>query len=241
MYYIMNYIVFNLTIAIIFIGCIVFFITTTCKKDQGVINGMMGKVTRFHFIPLLFFFVLTVLGEVVNKSYNHIKNFYDLNKAGIAIALIGLISMIIIYKFTVIKTEKWWINFFLKGSFSCFTIIFWYNVCYDIYYLRLADRETLRDREWLKECGVSFSIIFGLCCIIFSFIFKDILIAFLNILFYIGFSIYYFKIPEYARVDKDFNENGDGIVDIIILVFSIILFSYLVVGKIIERENEIKA
>ena len=85
MYYIMNYIVFNLTIAIIFIGCIVFFITTTCKKDQGVINGMMGKVSRFHFIPLIFFFAMTVLGELDSKASHHITQFYDISKVGIGI------------------------------------------------------------------------------------------------------------------------------------------------------------
>lgn len=151
--------------------------------------------------------------------------------------------MIIMYKFTEIKSEKWWAKFFLKGAFSCFVILFWYNFCYNIYYLRLADKDSsfLYDSEWQRGCGVSFSIIFGLCCIIFSFIFKDILMCFLNILFYIGFSIYYFNLPEVLRNTKQFNENGDGIVDMIILVFSIILFFYQIIEKIIEKDNEIKA
>jgi hypothetical protein len=62
--YISNYIFFNFAFAIIFIGCIVFFITTLFKKDQDVINGMTGKFSRFHFIPLLFAFVATILGEL---------------------------------------------------------------------------------------------------------------------------------------------------------------------------------
>ena len=65
--------------------------------------------------------------------------------------------------------------------------------------------------------------------------------CFLNILFYIGFSIYYFNLPEALRYTKQFNENGDGIVDMIILVFSIILFFYQIIEKIIEKDNEIKA
>ena len=65
--------------------------------------------------------------------------------------------------------------------------------------------------------------------------------CFLNILFYIGFSIYYFNLPEVFRYTEQYNENGDGIVDMIILVFSIILFFYQIIEKIIEKDNEIKS
>jgi len=238
MYYIMNYIVFNLIFTIISIGCIVFFITTLIKKDQEVINGIMGKITQFHFFPLLCYFGMTILGELGMKA-DHIEDFYKTDKAGIALSLIGLISMILIYVFTEIKSENWWANFFLKGTFSCLIILFWYNFCYDIYYLRLAVKEEEINYDWLKGCGIFFSILFGLCVIAFACAFKDILLSFLNILIYIGMSIYYFNYTEKERNTRQFNKNEDGIIDIMIMAFSIVLFFYLIIEKIMEKFKEI--
>ena len=124
-------------------------------------------------------------------------------------------------------------------------VLFWYDFCYDIYYVRIADREVILDLNWQKGCAVFFSILFGLSCVIFSFVFKDIMISFLNTLIYIGMSIYYFNILEDDRSTKDYNKNGDGVVDIIIAVFSIILFFYLIVDKLVDtdmrRKNQILA
>ena len=61
---IMVYIVFNFSYAIIFIGCVVFIIKTLIKKDQQIIEGMMGTISQFHFFPLLCAFVMTLLGEI---------------------------------------------------------------------------------------------------------------------------------------------------------------------------------
>ena len=240
MHYIMNYIVFNLIFAIIFIACIVFFITTIFKKDQEIINGMLGKFTRFHFFPLLCAFAMTVLGELGMKA-DDIPAFYTSDKVALPITLIGLISMIFIYIFTDLKSSKWWANYFLKnGAFSCLIVLFWYNFCYDIYYLRLANKKLLEDIVWRKGCGISLSIIFGLCNFIFALFFKDITISFLNALIYIGMSIYYFQLSEEDRSTKQFNKNGDGIVDIIITAFSLILFIYLIVDKMINFILEAK-
>jgi hypothetical protein len=233
--YISNYIFFNFAFAIIFIGCIVFFITTLFKKDQDVINGMTGKFSRFHFIPLLFAFVATILGEL-GMEEGDIEAFYTPNIIGLVIFLFGLISIIFIYIFTDLQSKNWWANFFLKnGAFSCLIILFWYNFCYDIFYVRLANKKLTKDDDWNKGCGIFFSVVFGLACLIFSFVFKDIIISFLNALIYFGLSKYYFQFSENDRQTKQYNKNGDGAVDIIILVFSIILFVYLIVEKIKNR------
>ena len=109
MYYIMNYIVFNFAFAIILIGCVVFFISMI-KKDQAIMNGMLGPITRFHFFPLLCGFILSVLGEL-GMEEGEIKEFYKVDKSGLAISLIGLISMVFIYVFTYLKSQNWWANF----------------------------------------------------------------------------------------------------------------------------------
>ena len=240
MHYIMNYIVFNFAFAIIFISCIIFLITLLFKNDEGVINGMFGKFSKFHFFPLLCCFGLDVFGELgINEG--DLEAFHAPDKAGLAISLVGLISMIFVYIFTDLKSNKWWVNFFLKnGAFSCLIVLFFYDFCYDVYYCRTATRNVDFDFEWLKGCGIFFSILFGLCCLIFSFAFKDIMISFMNILIYIGMTIHYFQIKEDTRSTKQYNRNGDGIVDVIILSFSIILFFYLLVDRLINKVLEIK-
>jgi len=240
MHYIMNYIVFNFAFAIIFISCIIFLITLLFKNDEGVINGMFGKFSKFHFFPLLCCFGLDVLGEL-GMDEGDLEAFHAPDKAGLAISLVGLISMIFVYIFTDLKSKKWWVNFFLKnGAFSCLIVLFFYDFCYDVYYCRAATRNVYFDFEWIKGCGIFFSIFFGLCCLIFSFAFKDIMISFMNILIYIGMTIYYFQMDEDRRSRKQYNRNGDGIVDVIILSFSIILFFYLLVDRLINKVLEMK-
>ena len=142
---------------------------------------------------------------------------------------------------TNLNTNDWWSNFFLKkGTFSCLIVLFFYNFCYVIYYVRVADKESEGDSNWAKGCGIFFSIFFGICCIAFSFIFKDIMICFLNILIYLGLTKYYFSLEEGARSTKDFNKNGDGVVDVIILVLSFILFLYLKADKSRNEEQQMK-
>ena len=241
MYYIMNYIVFNFVFAVITIGCIVFLVKTLFQKDPQVIEGMMGNFSQFHFFPLLCAFIMSILGEL-GAHADKPEEFYKGDKAGLAISLVGLISMIFIYIMTNLNTNDWWSNFFLKkGTFSCLIVLFFYNFCYDIYYVRVADKKLNdADIEWGKGCGIFFSIFFGICCIAFSFIFKDIMICFLNLLIYIGMAIYYFLLPEEARNLKENNKNADGIIDIIGLVLSFILFIHLVNVKSKNEEQQIK-
>ena len=111
MYYIMNYIVFNFVFAVITIGCIVFLVKTLIQKDPQVIEGMMGNFSQFHFFPLLCAFIMSVLGEL-GAHAEQSDEFYKGDKAGLAISLVGLISMIFIYIMTDLNTNDWWSNFF---------------------------------------------------------------------------------------------------------------------------------
>ena len=55
---------------------------------------IMNNYTQYHFFPILCAFFMTILGEI---SGDNEKNFKDIYKAGLAISLIGLASMIFIY------------------------------------------------------------------------------------------------------------------------------------------------
>ena len=125
---IMVYIVFNFSYAIIFIGCVVFIIKTLIKKDQQIIEGMMGTISQFHFFPLLCAFAMTLLGEIIDQD-----NRKNIIFTGLVISIVGLATLIFIYINTNFKNNVWWTKFCLKeGTFSCLINLFWYNFCYVI-------------------------------------------------------------------------------------------------------------
>lgn len=223
------YIVFNITIIISFVACIIYFIKTLYKKEPSIINGMMGKFSQFHFIPFLFAFILSVLGEIRNE-----ENTDDATYTGLPFSLLGIASMIFIHINTEIKSQDWWAEYSLKGTFSCLTILLWYNFWYDIYWVGFANKKGVPSPGFTKGCGMAFSLIFGIGSLVFSLVTKDIIICFMNILMHIGMAKYYFE-KVGIRNTKDGNNNGDGAIDMIILICSLFLFLY----QLVEKVNEI--
>ena len=59
------YKVFNFYFIVTFIGCATLIYKTYIKKDQALIDGMFGKYSKYHFIPLLFAFSMSMLGETL--------------------------------------------------------------------------------------------------------------------------------------------------------------------------------
>ena len=84
--------IFNFFFIITFIGCATFIYQILVKKDQAIIDGMFGKYSKFHFIPLLLGFIMSLLGEL-----SDIDNFDDIAYTGLAISIVGLACMIYIY------------------------------------------------------------------------------------------------------------------------------------------------
>ena len=74
---------------------------------------------------------------------------------------------------------------------------------------------------------MAFSIIFGVGSLSFAFTLKDLTICVMNALIYVGLAVFYFKIDKDLRKSPDCNKNGDGIVDIIMIVLSVALFVIL--------------
>ena len=232
----MIYIVLNFAFAMIFAGCVVYIVKTFIKRDIQAIDGLFGKFSQFHFFPFLCNFVMSLLGIL---SGDDMEKWDDFAKAGLAISLIGLASMIFIYITTKSDSFDSTGKFFIKnGAFSCLIVLFWYSFCYDIYMVRMQTEGL--DQKWAKGCSLAFSIIFGVGSISFSFLFKDVMVSFMNILIYIGMAKYYFEL-ELDTSTKDYNKNGDGAVDIIMLVCSMILFLFLIYDNIMNKITEIKS
>ena len=240
------YICFILALIIITGGCFVFFYKTICKKDDQVVNGMMGQFSKFHFFPLLCASALFIIGECVDNDLLDDKDhFKKMRIAGLIFSIIGLASFIFIYIMTDLNTDWWVLLLLKKGAFSCLIILMWYHFCYIIYYVHQDDKgdnlsadESEKLWDWRKGCGLAFSIIFGVGSLAFSFVFKDLVACVMNLLIYVGLTVGYFKLDKNLRKEKDYNKNGDGIVDIIMLVLSVAVIVLLLIKY---RENCMKS
>ena len=229
----LTYIVFILSLVIILFGFILYFIKTLKSNDSYIINGMLGPFTKFHFIPLLFASSLFIIGESYNDNVSFQKHAKNMHIAGLILSLLGLISLIFIYIKTNLDGCKWWeIILLKKGTYSCLIVLMWYYFCYVIYYVHLenSQNDSFEERwNWKRGCGIFFSIFFGLATLVFSFIFKDLISCFINMIIYTGLIVYYYKIPNYFRKLKYLNKNADGGVDIAILFLSLVMFCILLI------------
>ena len=241
------YIVFILTLLVILGGCVVFFIKSIFKPDDQVKNGMMGEFSKFHFFPLLCTSVLFIIGECVDTDTENEDHIKSMIYAGLVFSILALASFIFIYIMTDLNTNDWWVLLLLKkGTYSCLIVLIWYYFCYNIYYVHEASEDFYSDYnydqqkivDWKKGCGLAFSIIFGIGSLAFSFIFKDLVACGMNLLIYVGLTVYYFKMHKDLRKDKNCNKNGDGIVDIIMMVLSVALLVFLLLTK---REECLKS
>ena len=231
------YKVFNFYFIITFIGCTTLIYKTYIKKDQALIDGMFGKYSKYHFIPLLFAFSMSMLGETLKLNDPDIDklNPDDIAYAGLAISLVGLICIIFIYINTNINSNDWWVYYiFNKGTFSCLIILFWYNFCYDIYLIRFCNNPEKTDIKWSKGINLAFSIIFGISSMVFSYVFKDIIICLINIFIYNDLAAS--KIEQIFEAQKEDLKNAnylaDGTIDMLILISSTLLLIYIIVEKV---------
>ena len=231
------YKVFNFYFIITFIGCATLIYKTYIKKDQALIDGMFGKYSKYHFIPLLFAFSMSMLGETLKLNDPDIDklNPDDIAYAGLAISLVGLICIIFIYINTNINSNDWWVHYiFNKGTFSCLIILFWYNFCYDIYLIRFCNNPEKTDIKWSKGINLAFSIIFGISSMVFSYVFKDIIICLINIFIYNDLAAS--KIEQIFEAQKEDLKNAnylaDGTIDMLILISSTLLLIYIIVEKV---------
>ena len=242
------YICFILALIITTVGCIIYFVKAIFKKDEQVINGMMGRFSQYHFFPLLCASALFIIGECVDLDFDASQGFYIMDMyehfkkmyiSGLVFSIIGLISLIFIYIMTDLNTNDWWVLLLLKkGTYSCLIVLMWYHFCYSVYYVYYYVNLFGDETDWKKRCGLAFSIIFGIGSLAFSFIFKDLVACVMNLLIYIGLTIGYFKLEEEKRKDEKANNNGDGIVDIIMIALSVVMIALLLLKY---RENCLKS
>ena len=227
------YITFIIAMLFTLASFIIYMIKSTCKKDDSVFEGMMGSWTKFHFFPLLCISTLFIIGECVDIHIYKEDHEKDMYICGLVFTIIGLSSLIFIYIMTDLRTN-WYIQLLIKkGTYSCFIILMWYYFCYNVYYIRKIDFGE-EEKNWKIGCGLAFSIIFGIGALLFAFIFRDLIIAGMTTLIYIGLSSFYFNTSQYELYKSQkrrANNNADGIIDIIMMLISVILIVFLLIKK----------
>ena len=188
------------------------------RNDEGLREGILGKYSKFHFIPILCATSLYIIGEAygVNNLTNDAPYAFS-----IIFSIIGLCSLIFIY----IQTSMPKLNARLaikKGLYSSLIVLFAYNLCFTITLLgqmKISSPSGLRN--WRKGTSIAFSLIIGIINLVLSFILKDVIIPGMNLIIYLAMTI------DFFRSGYRLNGVAEGVIDIIIGVFSICMICVL--------------
>ena len=242
-----HYAVFILACSLATIGFIIYMLF---RENGNIMELMLGQFSRFHFIPLFCISALFIIGESIDifkETYDEIEdndgNYYYVSLYSIFFSLFKEIKIIFNFAFTIIalvsliyisiktKVKSPWYAFLSinKGTYSCFISLLVYNFFFSILLyvnirlLKKGKKKSLTD--WIKAGGIAFSLVVGIINSLLSFILKDIMISFTNIVIYTGMLIYFFKIKREER--KEFNEFADGIIDIVILAGNVGIIIFL--------------
>ena len=230
------------------VGFVFYLIFTTYKKNQNIIEGMLGNWSKYHFIPLLFIASLYIISQSCrdydyNGFENGLKKLKTLLIFNLIFTIIGFISLIVIYILTKLNSEWYIVMAIKKGVYSTFIILLWYNFFVTIIHLKKiniylkAYKDTSKAEEYVnnlknffKNAGISFTIIFGLGSLIFSVVFKDLMAAFTNFLLYLGMVISFFNKNKSQRAERKESFNGwaDGVLDIIYMALSFACIVFLI-------------
>ena len=227
------YIIIILTMFFALFAFIVYMVKLTCAKEDAISDGMLGNVTGFHFVPLLIAASLFLIGI----CYKEIEDagWKSANIVGIIFDILGLVSLIFIY----IKTDlpdDWLTATIKKGAYSTLISLEWYYFCYIICNLATVDykidKYSNKERiNGIKNCGIIMPIIEAIGAYVFSFIFKDVIVAFINVLIFLGASIYYLSIDLETRNDYGGHDATEGIIDIVFGSLSIVIIIILIIWK----------
>ena len=189
--------------------------------ENVIIKGMLGTLSRFHFIPLLCASALFIIGESIGVGGNH----------GLIFVILGLISLIFIY----IKTDfnsEWLPSLIKKGFYSCLISIEWYYFCYDICNIKINKTSGNGDkiRDSLKVCSGLLNVILGIGGLFFVIFLKDLLVAGINFIIHLGLAIFLFSNSKGAKYNGRF--------ELIVDIYMMVLFVFAAIFIIIKYQKE---
>ena len=166
------------------VGFIIYLIFTSCKKDNHLYKSMFRGITKFHFVPLLLTSALLILQHIsISFKINGETNQKNILISDLVIALLALSTFIITYIGMHLPCEWYIVLAIKKGTFSCLIPYLLYNSLFDIVIL-------IEKEETAQIIAIISMILLAVVSISLSFIFKDIIMSFINALIYAGLIIF---------------------------------------------------
>ena len=166
------------------VGFIIYLIFTSCKKDNHLYKSMFRGITKFHFVPLLLTSALLILQHIsISFKISSERNQKNILISDLVIALLALGTFIITYIGMHLPCEWYIVLAIKKGTFSCLIPYLLYNSLFDIVIL-------IEKEETAQIIAIISMILLAVVSISLSFIFKDIIMSFINALIYAGLIIF---------------------------------------------------
>ena len=223
------YTVIILTLALASLGFIVFIVKSLFKKDSAVVDGMLGNMTKFHFVSLLIAGGLFLIGVCYRKSSED-DGWKQANIAGIILVILGLASLVFIYNKTNLGDDLL-SALIKKGAYSSLIAVEWYYFCYVVSNLVLIDSNSSSASDNYKNCNIAMPIVEGIVALAFAYFFKDVIVALMNALIFLGAAIYFLSMDKDYREKSGGHESAEGIIDIIFAVLSLVVAVVLIFTK----------
>ena len=261
---------FLLLIILATAGFVLYTIKLFIKKDYGVFEGMMGKISKYHFIPLFLSSAMFIIGisqkisfkeiqqiihyrefkkidkALVDNYYDKIYTFCECYVVNLLFSIIGFLSLIFIKIKTDFKEDLYMSYCIKNGFYSCLLGLFIYFIFYsaiytaiffklkkavDIFeenegYRKIECFEAVRGLDnYISYWDTASSILMGFTSYCTSFLLKDIGIAIINLIIYIGLVIHFYSIDKEDRERQEVYE-AEGTIQIIVIAISPLILIY---------------
>ena len=221
-------------IAFVCLSCGIMFYNTFYNME--IIKGMFERFSKFHFIPLLCTSALFIIGETLKSDVKIGNNDNALFKSvdlvfafNLAFSFIGIVSLFFIQMKTDLSPSRPLQLIIKQGTYGILMALLVYNFFFSIFMYGLQ-KDFIEDKDkFYKNCGLSFSILIGVCNSALTFFLKNIGTGITNIFLYIGMITWFFKIPKEKR--DEFNGLADGIIDCVIVAINLGILAYLFIKK----------
>lgn len=219
-HYVLFYMILIPTLLLITAAFIIYIYHTFMKIEANVINGMLGNLTKFHFIPLACVSALFIIGESVDEDIYGAHCFFN-----IFFSVIALASLIYIYMQTKIESPIYAAWTIKHGAYACLIAFLIHNIFYGFWVYGSVLKKDKDTHDWDKGCSITFSIFIGLGNLGISIFLKEIVIAIINLLMYIGMTVQFFKIEKKGR--KKYYSEAPGVFDIFMIIFSLVAIAFI--------------
>ena len=201
------------------IGFINYLISTVYLRDEKVYIGLFDNFAKFHFIPFLAIAGIYMTNEIFAGLIYYVECLY----INTALSLAGLVLLIIVYA-KIKLASKWFLVLFIKkGTFSGLIMLLWGNITLNIY-IFLAIYKA-KDEVYPS---IIFPIITGIGAIVFSFIFKDVMVLMINLIYNIKIIQNLYNI-YYAYQDFYWINYQLGFISLIMLILTLISLLIIVI------------